>query len=186
MNTLIRSIEGEYRRYKALADAALAQVPDARLSEAGPSGGNSLAVICWHVSGNLRSRFSDFLTSDGEKPWRQRDEEFAARAVSREELAVKWAQGWDVLFAALGSLTDADLTKTVLIRAQPMAVHEALHRSLAHTSYHVGQIVYLAHALCGDAWRYLSIAPGASAAYNADPRAEKPEAHAGALRSERP
>ena len=91
-----------------------------------------------------------------------------------------------MLFATLGTLADADLTKTVLIRAQPMAVHEALHRSLAHTSYHVGQIVYLAHAFCGDAWRYLSIAPGASAAYNADPRAEKPEAHAGALQSQRP
>lgn len=186
MDTLIRSIEGEYRRYKALADAALAQVPDARLSEPGPSGGNSLAIICWHVSGNLRSRFTDFLTSDGEKPWRQRDEEFAAREVSRAALRAKWDQGWDVLFATLGTLTDADLTTTVVIRGQPMAVHEALHRSLAHTSYHVGQVVYLAHAICGDAWRYLSIAPGGSAAYNADPRVETPEAHAGKLQSERP
>jgi uncharacterized damage-inducible protein DinB len=185
MNALIRSIEGEYRRYKALAEAALAQVPDARLSEPGPSGGNSLAVICWHVSGNLRSRFTDFLTSDGEKPWRLRDEEFAARQVSRAELQAKWDQGWTVLLATLGTLTDADLTKSVVIRGQSMAVHEALHRSLAHTTCHVGQIVYLAHAFCGDAWRYLSIAPGASAAYNADPRAEKPEAHAETLRSER-
>jgi uncharacterized damage-inducible protein DinB len=186
MDRLIRSIEGEYRRYKALAEAALAQVPDARLSEPGPSGGNSLAVICWHVSGNLRSRFTDFLTSDGEKPWRLRDEEFAAREVSRAELQAKWDQGWTVLLATLGTLTDADLTKSVVIRGQSMAVHEALHRSLAHTTCHVGQIVYLAHALCGDAWRYLSIAPGGTAAYNADPSAEKPEAHAGRLQSERP
>jgi uncharacterized damage-inducible protein DinB len=186
MNTLIRSIDGEYRRYKALAEAALAQVPDSRLCEPGPYGGNSLAVICWHVSGNLRSRFTDFLTSDGEKPWRQRDEEFAAREVSRAELQTKWDQGWEALLATLGTLTDADLTTTIVIRGQPMAVHEALHRSLAHTSYHVGQVVYLAHAICGDAWRYLSIAPGGSAAYNADPRAEKPEAHAGKLQSERP
>jgi uncharacterized damage-inducible protein DinB len=186
MDRLIRSIEGEYRRYKALAEAALAQVPDARLSEPGPSGGNSLAVICWHVSGNLRSRFTDFLTSDGEKPWRLRDEEFAAREVSRAELQAKWDQGWTVLLATLGTLTDADLTKSVVIRGQSMAVHEALHRSLAHTTCHVGQIVYLAHAFCGDAWRYLSIAPGGTAAYNADPSAEKPEAHAGRLQSERP
>ena len=164
MNALITSIEAEYRRYRALADAALEQVSDANLSQGGPSGGNSLAVICWHVSGNLQSRFTDFLTSDGEKPWRQREEEFAARTVSREELQAKWRRGWDVLFATLGGLTDADLTKPVSIRGQSLAAHEALHRSLAHASYHVGQIVYWAHAMCGDTWSYLSIPPGQSAA----------------------
>jgi uncharacterized damage-inducible protein DinB len=182
MNTLIQSIDAEYRRYKTLADGALAQVPDDALSSPGPAKGNSLATICWHISGNLRSRFTDFLTTDGEKPWRARDEEFAARAVSRDELTAKWNQGWDVLLASLADLTDADLSKTVTIRGQSLAVHEALHRSLAHTSYHVGQVVYLAHAIAGEGWHYLSIPPGGSAAYNAQPAYDKPQAHADRVR----
>lgn len=164
-NTLIKSIEGEYRRYKALAEGALSQVEEERLSEAGPSRGNSLAVICWHMAGNFQSRFTDFLTTDGEKPWREREEEFAERHVTREELLAKWNAGWDVLFNALAELSDNDLNRTVKIRGQSLAIHEALNRSLAHASYHVGQIVYLAHAIAGDSWNYLTIPPGGSAAY---------------------
>jgi uncharacterized damage-inducible protein DinB len=185
MRALIGSIEAEYRRYKALAEGALEQVPDDSLSAPGPGGGNSLAVICWHISGNLQSRFTDFLESDGEKPWRQREEEFAARTVSRAELLEKWQRGWGVLFTSLAALTEADLTKTVVIRGQTLAVHEALQRSLAHTSYHVGQIVYVAHAFVSDRWRYLSIPPGGSSAYNADPRFEKPDAQAERLKGPR-
>lgn len=181
MKVLVTSIEGEYRRYKALAESALGQVPEPLLSRSGPAGGNSLAIICWHVSGNLKSRFSDFLTSDGEKPWRDREEEFAVREVNRAELMAKWADGWNVLSGTLRELTDADLERTIYIRGQPLVVHEALHRSLAHTSYHVGQIVYLAHAICGADWKYLSIPPGGSAAYNANPHFEKAVAHAGGL-----
>ena len=186
MNAVLQSIADEYRRYKALAEAALEQVPEAALSEPGPAGGNSLAVICWHVSGNLRSRFTEFLTSDGEKPWRKREEEFEPRAVSRAELAAKWSQGWDVLLETLASLTDADLTKTIRIRGEAFSVHAALHRSLAHTSYHVGQIVYLAHAIRGGEWRYLSIPPGGTDAYNANPTHETPAAHAERLRGAKP
>jgi hypothetical protein len=138
------------------------------------------------VSGNLKSRFTGFLTSDGEKPWRNREEEFSPRAVSRAELMEKWTDGWQVLLSALAELTDDDLTKTVLIRGQPLLVHEALHRSMAHASYHVGQIVYLAHAICGANWRYLSIPPGGSAAYNANPQYERAAAHAGAIGPVRP
>ena len=181
-NILIKSIEEEYRRYRALAERALAQVPDDRLSVNGLGGGNSLAVICWHISENLRSRFTDFLTTDGEKPWRDRDAEFEARRVSRAVLTGKWDEGWGVLFGALAGLEDEDLSKSVIIRGQPLAVHEALHRSLAHISYHVGQIVYLAHAFVGTEWVYLSIPPGGSAAYNADPKMEKAAAHAAAVR----
>lgn len=181
MRALIQSIEAEYRRYKALVEGALAQVPDSTLSTPGPGGGNSLAILCWHLSGNLQSRFTDFLTTDGEKPWRQREEEFASRAVSREELLAKWNVGWDVLFRTLAGLADADLPSTVTIRGQPLAVHEALHRSLAHVAYHVGQVVYIAHAFCGPAWKYLSIPPGGSAAYNAQPTMEKPLAHASGI-----
>jgi hypothetical protein len=178
MNVLIQSVEAEYRRYKALAEGALEQVADEMLSMPGPSNGNSLATICWHVSGNLKSRFTDFLESDGEKPWRQREEEFAKRTVSREELLAKWADGWEVLFGTLANLDDTDLPRTVTIRGQSLAVHEALHRSLAHVSYHVGQIVYVAKALCGERWRYLSIPPGATAAYNANPTMEKAREYA--------
>lgn len=182
---ILQSLADEYRRYKALAEAALEQVPEAALSEPGPAGGNSLAVICWHVAGNLRSRFTDFLTSDGEKPWRQREEEFAKRTVSRAELLAKWNQGWDALLSALETLTDADLTRTIRIRGEAFTVHAALHRSLAHTASHVGQIVYLAHSIQGGAWRYLSIPPGGSDAYNANPTHETPAKHAERLRGAR-
>jgi hypothetical protein len=184
VNALIKSIEAEFRRYKALAESALSQVPEAALSQPGPSNGNSLAVICWHVSGNFKSRFTDFLTSDGEKPWRNREEEFAPRSLTRGALLAKWSDGWDALLGALDDLTDADLTRTIHIRGQAMLVHEALHRSLGHLSYHVGQIVYLAHALCGADWKYLTIPPGGSAAYNANPQFEKAVSHADALTRE--
>jgi hypothetical protein len=183
MNALIKSIDAEYRRYRSLAEAAIEQVPEEMLSEAGPGNGNSLAIICWHVSGNLKSRFTDFLDSDGEKPWRERDEEFAERSVSRAELINKWNEGWDVLFATLASLQDEDLNRSVTIRGQSLLVHEALHRSLAHVSYHVGQIVYIAHAFLGPEWRYLSIPPGGTAAYNANPVMDKPKAHADGVRA---
>jgi len=166
MTNLIDSIRAEYLRYKSLADASIDQLKDAELSAPGPRGGNSIAVICWHISGNLRSRFTDFLTSDGEKPWRDRDSEFLAREVSRKELQAKWEDGWQVLFAALTDLSDVDLGQTVTIRGEPHTVAQALHRSLAHASYHVGQIVYEAKALRGADWRYLSIPPGQSARFN--------------------
>lgn len=171
---MLEAIEGEFARYKALAEGALVQVKDAHLSVAGPSAGNSPAVLVWHVSGNLVSRFTDFLTTDGEKPWRQRDEEFVTRAVSRQELLEKWEAGWRVLFGTLGELRDADLGCVVHLRHQALPVREALLRSLAHMSYHVGQVVYLAKALNGPTWTYLSIPPGGSAAYNAKPTHERP------------
>ncbi|MEP6835022.1 MAG: DUF1572 family protein [Gemmatimonas sp.] len=178
MTPLIKSISDEYRRYKNMAEGALAQVPEDLLSTPGPGNGNSLAVICWHIAGNFQSRFSDFLISDGEKPWRDREEEFAARSISRRELMEKWALGWRTVLSAIDALTDDDLFKTVTIRQQPLSVHEALHRSLAHVSYHVGQIVYVAHYFCGAEWKYLTIPPGQSAAYNLAPKFDKPTAHA--------
>jgi len=165
MRDLIASIEAEYRRYKTLGESAMDQLADSQLAQAtGP--GNSIVTIVWHVAGNLQSRFTDFLTSDGEKPWRDRDSEFLARQVSRKELQAKWEDGWRVLFAALTDLSDADLGRAVTIRSEPHTVAQALHRSLAHASYHVGQIVFVAKALRGPDWRYLSIPPGQSARYN--------------------
>jgi hypothetical protein len=181
MRLIIESITGEYQRYKALAEGALGQLTEAQLVAAGPNGGNSIATICWHVAGNLRSRFTEFLTTDGEKPWRRREEEFQARTVTHAELLVHWEGGWSVLFATLADLSDADLGRTVTIRAQPLRVDQALHRSLSHTSYHVGQVVYAARALRGAAWRFLSIPPGQSEAFNAAPHSQEPSAHVARL-----
>ena len=181
MRPLIRSIEAEYRRYRALGEGAIGQLGDTELSAPGPNGGNAIAVMVWHLAGNLASRFTDFLTSDGEKPWRHREEEFAARTVTRGELMETWRQGWGVLFAALEGLTDDHLRQQVTIRGQSLAVHDALHRSLAHASYHVGQIVYLAKMQRGADWRSLSIPPGGSTAYNQNPTRERPDPHAAEL-----
>jgi uncharacterized damage-inducible protein DinB len=169
MTNFVDSIRAEYLRYKGLAEAAIDQLSDDELSAHDPDGGNSIAVICWHLSGNLRSRFTEFLTSDGEKPWRKREEEFRARTVTRAALLAKWNEGWDALLGTLATLTDEQLELTVTIRGQPLLVHEALHRSLAHLSYHVGQIVYIAKATRGKDWKYLSIPPGKSDAVNQAP-----------------
>ena len=171
--SIVESIRAEYLRYKTLAEGAIDQLDDADLSRDGPNGGNSIAVLCWHLAGNLKSRFSDFLTSDGEKPWRQREEEFSARTVTRDELLTKWQDGWKVLIDTLSDLTDDDLEKTITIRQQPLIVHAALHRSLSHTCYHVGQIVFLARMLRGRDWQWLTIPPGQSDAYNRRPTREK-------------
>ena len=179
---IIESIRGEFVRYKALAEAAIAQVDEAELSREPAADGNSIATVCWHVSGNLRSRFTDFLTSDGEKPWRNRDGEFDARRVTREELLQKWETGWAVLQAALAELGDGQLERTITIRGQALRVDEALHRSLAHTAYHCGQIVLLAKNARGAAWRSLSIPRGQSDAFNRNPSTQPPDQHARALR----
>lgn len=181
MTSIVGSIRAEYLRYKALAEAAIEQLGEAELSAQGPSGENSVAVICWHISGNLRSRFTDFLTSDGEKSWREREEEFQARTVTRAALLSKWEQGWEELLATLANLTDEQLQLTVTIRGQPLQVHEALHRSVAHLSYHVGQIVYVAKSMRGTDWRFLSIPPGKSDAYNQAPTLDRPASHQSAL-----
>ena len=185
MPDIVSGIRAEFVRYRALADAAIAQVPDAQLGVADGDGGNSIAIICAHVSGNLTSRFTDFLTADGEKPWRKREEEFAAQAVTRDALMAKWSDGWAVLTATIDSLTDADLSRTVTIRQQPLTVLEALLRSLAHVSYHVGQIVHIGKVLRGREWQYLSIPPGQSDAYNKNPSFESAEGHAAKLKSTR-
>jgi hypothetical protein len=174
---LIESMAGEYRRYRALAEAAIDQLAEPELSVPGANGGNSMAALVWHVAGNLESRFTDFRTSDGEKPWRDRDDEFAPRIVTREELMQKWSSGWQALDAALADLTDADLSHEVTIRRQPLRIYEALHRSLAHTAYHVGQMIFLAKAFRGDAWRCLSIPLGGSRQYNQQAGREKPGSH---------
>jgi hypothetical protein len=178
MTSNIESIKGEYLRFKGLGDAAIAQVAEPALCARASDTDNSIATICWHLSGNLESRFTDFLTSDGEKPWRRREEEFQERTATRAELVAKWNRGWDVLLKSLSDLSDADLQRNVTIRGQSVQVNEALHRSLGHVAYHVGQVVYLAKALQGRQWQYLTIPPGKSDEYNRSPGFEKPAAHA--------
>jgi hypothetical protein len=170
MGAVISSIAAEYRRYKALGEAAIAQLSDAELGRPSVGDSNSVVVIVRHIAGNLRSRFTEFRTTDGEKPWRNRDEEFEDRTLTREELMAVWESAWEVLFSTLDAITDEDLHQIVTIRGQSNSIHEALHRSLAHTSYHVGQIVYIAKSLHSADWRSLSIPRGQSAAFNQNPR----------------
>ena len=173
MRSTIASIESEYRRYKLLAEASIHQLTEAQLAQ--PEGGfvNSVATIAWHVSGNLKSRFTDFLTSDGEKPWRDRESEFQRRHVTHDELLREWEVGWKALFDSLENLDDGALARSVTIRGSVLTVPEALHRSLAHVAYHVGQIVFIAKALRGTEWEHLSIPPGESTEYNRNPTMEK-------------
>jgi hypothetical protein len=147
-----------YRNYKMLGERAVAQVSDADLHVQLDPDANSIAVIVKHLAGNLRSRFSDFLTSDGEKPTRDRDGEFEMPAlVSRDELLQWWESSWAVTLSAIDALTPADLDRTVYIRQEGFMVVESLNRLAAHAAYHVGQIVLLAKHFAGPNWTSLSI-----------------------------
>lgn len=171
--TVVALFEGEYRRYRTLAEGALAQLDEEGIA-ASSGGTNSIATLVWHVSGNLQSRFTDFLESDGEKPWRDREGEFLPRSPSMDELLETWNRGWTVLTETLSGLRDEDLPRTVTVRGLPLRVDEALLRSLAHVASHVGQIVLLARSLKGEDWEYLSIPPGGSADYNRNPHRDRP------------
>jgi uncharacterized damage-inducible protein DinB len=162
---LIADFRAEFARYRQLAEQALAQMPDAELNRVLAPEGNSAAMLVRHMSGNFISRFTDFLTADGEKPNRERDREFDERPYSRAEVDALWAKGFAVLDDALTPLGDADLERTVTIRQQPMTVHAALSRSLAHLAYHVGQIVLLARIHAAGQWHWLSIPRGKSEEY---------------------
>lgn len=155
----------ELQKAKQLADRAVAPLTDAQLHVRLDAGCNSVAVLMQHVAGNLRSRWTDFLTSDGEKPWRNRDAEFEPPVVTRAELLASWEQSWAVIFATLDGLTDDDLARTVTIRGEGQTVVAALARQLSHYAGHAYQIVFLAKHLQGSAWITLSIARGQSSAY---------------------
>jgi hypothetical protein len=158
-NNYIRNIVKLYRMYKQMGDKAIAQVhSDADLNVQLDPVDNSIAVIVKHVGGNLRSRFTEFLTTDGEKPTRDRDSEFETPAPpTRAQVQQWWDEGFAVALGAIESLTDADLDRTVYIRGEAHTVIEALNRSVTHTAYHAGQIVYLARHFTGENWTSLSI-----------------------------
>ncbi len=162
----LKDLISTFRNYKALGDGALSQVTDRDVATYLGGEDNSVAIIVRHVAGNLRSRFTDFLTSDGEKPNRDRDAEFDLQAlVARDEVLAWWDDAWGTTLAALDALSPADLGRTVTIRGESFLVVEALHRLATHTAYHVGQIVFLAKHFAGSRWRSLSIPRGQSARY---------------------
>lgn len=158
-----------FRYYKKLAGRAMAQCPDAGLFAKLDGESNSIACIVKHTAGNMESRWTDFLTSDGEKPNRNRDAEFEEPPATREELLALWERGWGCLFSALESLTDADMSRTVLIRTEPHSVTQAIHRQIAHYSYHVGQITFLAKHFAAEAgtWTAITIPRKESTEFNA-------------------
>lgn len=146
-----------FQEARKQADGALAQVPFERWQERLDPESNSLVTLVLHVSGNQLSRWTDFLTSDGEKPDRNRDAEFEDASLTRDELLARWERGWAALFGALASLTDADLTRSVTIRGESLSVVSAINRQLAHYALHVGQMLFLAKHLAGPAWRSQSL-----------------------------
>jgi hypothetical protein len=162
----------EFRRTKSLADGAMAQCSDEEFFAIPGRGDNSIAIIAKHVAGNLVSRWTDFLTSDGEKPDRDRDTEFEIGPEDdRARLMAFWERGWYALFAALAPLSEADLSREIRICGESLSVLQAINRQLTHYSYHVGQIVYVAKHLRGDSWRTLSIPRKGSAQFNQRPAA---------------
>jgi uncharacterized damage-inducible protein DinB len=155
-----------FRYYKRLCDDAMAQVADEELTRVLDGEMNSIAQIVKHMAGNMRSRWTDFLTSDGEKPDRNRDGEFVDPPASREALRAIWEDGWNRIFTALGPLTEADMSRTVTIRGEPHSIMQAINRQMAHYAYHCGQIVMLAKHFRGENWKSLSVPRNKSADFN--------------------
>jgi hypothetical protein len=154
------------RYYKMLGTQAIAQVSDESLGAVLDDESNSIAIIVKHMAGNMRSRWPDFLTTDGEKPDRDRDAEFVAPPSSRAETSALWDTGWNCVFDALEPLTEAELSRVVLIRGERHSVMQAINRQIAHYAYHVGQIVYLAKHFSQGRWNSLSVPRGKSADFN--------------------
>ncbi|MCH2044514.1 MAG: DUF1572 domain-containing protein [Saprospiraceae bacterium] len=165
MNYLSSTIQ-LFEYYKSLGEKAMRQLDAAQLFVTGDSESNSLAIMVKHLWGNMRSRWTDFRTSDGEKSWRNRDTEFEADIKDAQELWAKWEEGWQILFAALHLLKEEELGELVYIRNQGHTIVEAINRQLGHYAYHIGQIVFLSKMLAGKDWKSLSIPKGASKSYN--------------------
>lgn len=157
----------QFRGHKRLAEGAIAQLKDDELFLTLDSEANSIAVIMKHIAGNMRSRFTDFLTSDGEKPDRHRDQEFEIRdRTTREEVMLWWEDGWAIVFSTMDALKPDDVSRTVTIRGEPHTVLQAVNRQIAHYAYHIGQIVFLAKHFRSAEWKSLSIPRGKSEDFN--------------------
>ncbi len=163
----IALIKKRFLTYKVLGEKAITQLEDQHIHYRKEAGDNSIYVIVGHMHGNMLSRFTDFLETDGEKPWRNRDEEFSEDPkAGKAQLFKLWEEGWNGVWTALSTLKDDDLQKKVRIRGETHLVMDALLRQVAHYAYHVGQLVYIAKSLKGKNWQSLSIPPGASDQYN--------------------
>lgn len=156
----------EFQKIKKLADKAIEQLSDAQLHETIDPDANSVAVLMRHMAGNMRSRWVNFLTTDGEKPDRMRDQEFEDPHQTRAQLLAEWEHGWQCLFEALTPLSDADLQRNVVIRGEPHSVYKAINRQMAHYAGHAYQILLLAKHWCGPGWKTLSIPRGQSEEFN--------------------
>lgn len=163
---LVEALRAEFRRYQTYGESVLAQVDEVGLHAQLNARQASIAVIIQHLHGNMLSRFTDFLTSDGEKPTRDRDGEFVDRNLTRPQLMALWQEGWRCVFDALAALTDADLARTVTVRTERQSAAEAITRQVAHYAWHVGQMALIGKHLVGERWKYLTIPPGGSAEYN--------------------
>ncbi len=166
MNSYLHSIQKLFAFYKKLGEDAINQLTGEQLLWKPGEESNSIANIIQHLSGNMMSRFTDFLTTDGEKPWRNRDAEFEDQIKSKDELLQQWEKGWSILFNTINNLKAGDLEKIIYIRNEGHTVLEALNRQLAHYAYHTGQMVFIAKHLAGSNWKTLSIAKGKSGEFN--------------------
>jgi hypothetical protein len=160
------SVIKRFKEYKVLGEKTFEQLNDADMHLQPNEASNSIAVIIQHLNGNMVSRWTNFLTEDGEKEWRNRDDEFKLHQFSKRQLIEKWNEGWTTVLNSLQSLTKDDLTKTITIRSQPLNVVDAINRQLAHYGYHVGQIVYLGRWIRRDEWKSLSIPKNKSQEFN--------------------
>lgn len=162
LTTVIRRL----KYYKDLADKTFEQLDDKDLHFRPNEESNSIAIIVQHMTGNMLSRFTNFLTEDGEKEWRQRDDEFEIHNYSKQQIIDLWEKGWQCVFNALESLTEDDLLKTIHIRQEALTVVDAINRQLAHYPHHIGQILFIGKMIKGSQWKNLSIPKGQSQAYN--------------------
>lgn len=165
MDAFLADALREFRKYKAIADSAIVQVPESRWFARLDADANSLALLMKHLAGNMRSRWTDFLTTDGEKPDRDRDGEFEEQGDTIASIRSRWEDGWSRIFSAIEPLTISDLGRSITIRGEPHSVMQAIQRQLTHYAYHVGQIVFLAKHLAGPTWRSLSIPRGQSKSF---------------------
>lgn len=164
----LKDITKRFKAYKELGDKTLAQLSDEDVLYRPNEQSNSIAMIVQHIHGNMLSRFTNFLTEDGEKPWRKRDSEFDEAILTKEQVLQRWNEGWACLFNALESLQPDDLMKTIYIRTEPLPVYDALLRQLAHYPNHVGQLQYIGKMRKGANWQSLSIPRGQSEAFNSN------------------
>jgi len=171
----LTSAKRQFSYYKMLGEQAIEQLEEAQLFWQPPGDSNSIAIIVKHLWGNMLSRWTNFLTEDGEKDWRQRDAEFETEITTRAKMLEQWEEGWQCLFQALDSITDADLDRTIFIRNEGHSVMEAINRQLAHYPYHVGQILFIAKMIKGEDWKYLSIPKNKSQDYNKEKFAQTPQ-----------